>query len=238
MPDVVPTTVEALLDPAWLTTALDVADREHIVDVSTEESLATVASKVRFVVTFEDRNGTRRSEAYCAKGHFDGSPSSLRSEAHFYRDVAPGVDVRVPRVSYAGIDDEAAQSVVIMEDIVANGGRFLNAHQPYSLETSRDTLGQLARLHAATWGDEELMASDWLNPRMKVMAGRYEDEYLQGLLDDGRGPDIAPELRDARNLKAALLRTAEIPPTCVIHGDTHSGNVYLDAQGRACWLDW
>jgi aminoglycoside phosphotransferase (APT) family kinase protein len=24
----------------------------------------------------------------------------------------------------------------------------------------------------------------------------------------------------------------------VIHGDTHSGNSYRDAQGRSCWLDW
>jgi aminoglycoside phosphotransferase (APT) family kinase protein len=29
-----------------------------------------------------------------------------------------------------------------------------------------------------------------------------------------------------------------MPPTCVIHGDTHSGNVYLDGDGRACLLDW
>jgi aminoglycoside phosphotransferase (APT) family kinase protein len=24
----------------------------------------------------------------------------------------------------------------------------------------------------------------------------------------------------------------------VIHGDTQSGNAYLDRDGRACWLDW
>ena len=24
----------------------------------------------------------------------------------------------------------------------------------------------------------------------------------------------------------------------MIHGDTHSGNVYLDNQGRPSWLDW
>ncbi len=35
-----------------------------------------------------------------------------------------------------------------------------------------------------------------------------------------------------------MLKTAEAPATCVLHGDTHSGNVYLVAVGRACWLDW
>jgi aminoglycoside phosphotransferase (APT) family kinase protein len=61
---------------------------------------------------------------------------------------------------------------------------------------------------------------------------------LQSLLDDGRATALAPVLRDATTLQAAMLRTAELAPTCVLHGDTHSGNSYLDADGRACWLDW
>jgi aminoglycoside phosphotransferase (APT) family kinase protein len=240
VPTTIPTTVDALLDPEWLTAALDdVGDDERVVDVSTEESLATVASKLRFAVTVEAADGTRRVQQYCAKGQFDGTKSSLGwSETHFYRDLAPHVTTRVPRVYYAGIDDETGHSVVIMDDVVAIGGRFMSAHDPYPIATARDTLGQLARLHAATWRDEPLMASDWLAPRMMRMAETYADDYLQSLLDDGRGPDIAPELRDARNVKAALLRTAQFAPTCVIHGDTHSGNVYLDKKGRACWLDW
>jgi aminoglycoside phosphotransferase (APT) family kinase protein len=235
----VPATIEALLDAGWLTRALDgVGDGERVVEVSTEESLSTVATKVRFQATVEAPDGSRRTEAYCAKGHFDGSPSSLRSETHFYRDLAPGLSVRVPRAYYTGIDDETGRSVVIMDDVVARSGRFLSAHDPYSPDTARATLGQLARLHAASWDDQKLMEADWLAPRMKRMAEYYADDYLQSLLDDGRGPDVAPELRDARTVKAALVRTAEVAPTCVIHGDTHSGNVYLDADGRACWLDW
>jgi aminoglycoside phosphotransferase (APT) family kinase protein len=235
----VPATIEALLDLEWLTHALGgVGDGERVVEVSTEESLSTVATKVRFQATLQASDGSRRTESYCAKGHFDGSPSSLRSETHFYRELAPRLSVRVPRSHYTGIDDETGRCVVIMDDVVAMRGRFLSAHDPYPPDTARQTVGQLARLHAATWGDEKLMAADWLIPRMKRMAGYYADDDLQRLLDDGRGPDIAPELRDARTVKAALLRTAEMAQTCVIHGDTHSGNVYLDEGGRPCWLDW
>jgi aminoglycoside phosphotransferase (APT) family kinase protein len=235
----VPATIEALLDAEWLTDALDdLGDGERVVEVATEESLSTVATKLRFQATVEAPDGARRTEAYCAKGHFDGSPSSLRSETHFYRDLAPRLSLRVPRVYYTGIDDETGRSLVIMDDVVAQAGRFLSAHDPYSGETARETLGQLACLHAATWGDEKLMAADWLAPRMARMAEFYAEDYLQSLLDDGRGPDIAPELRDAGNVRAALLRTAEVAATCVIHGDAHSGNVYLDGGSRACWLDW
>jgi aminoglycoside phosphotransferase (APT) family kinase protein len=235
----VPATIEALLDARWLTRALDwVGDGERVIEVATEESLSTVATKVRFRATVEVADGSRRTEAYCAKGHFDGSPSSLLSETHFYRDLAPRLSVRAPQAYYTGIDDDTGRSVVIMDDVVARNGRFLSAHDPYSPDTARETLGQLARLHAGTWDDRKLMEADWLAPRMKRMAEFYAEDYLQSLLDDGRGPDIAPELREARTVKAALLRTAEMAPTCVIHGDTHSGNVYLDGDGRACWLDW
>jgi hypothetical protein len=46
------------------------------------------------------------------------------------------------------------------------------------------------------------------------------------------------ELRDAGNLLEAVKKTSAHEITCVIHGDTHSGNSYLDARGAACWLNW
>jgi hypothetical protein len=70
------------------------------------------------------------------------------------------------------------------------------------------------------------------------MADMFPLDVLQSLLDDGRGPDVAPELRSARNVAEAMRRTGSHEVTCVIHADPHSGNSYLDAHGRACWLDW
>ena len=70
------------------------------------------------------------------------------------------------------------------------------------------------------------------------MATRFPADLLQSLLDDGRAADLPADLRDGQRLQAALLATAALPHTNVNHGDTHSGNVYLDAEGRACWLDW
>ena len=70
------------------------------------------------------------------------------------------------------------------------------------------------------------------------MADRFPLDLLQTLLDDGRGPDVAPELRSAANVAEAMRRTGAHEVTCVIHADPHSGNSYLDADGRACWLDW
>ncbi|MFI5047188.1 MAG: phosphotransferase [Acidimicrobiia bacterium] len=238
--DPVPMELESLLDPAWLAWALDdVGDDDRIVGVEQVDASQTIAQKVRFRVTVAGADGAERTNSYCVKAHFgDPGPGSLRTEAHVYRDLLPKIETRSPRAYYTGIDDVTGRSLIVMDDIVAERGHFMSAREPYSLETARDTLGQLARCHAATWGDEQWASVDWLAPRVAVMAQNYPTEVLQGLMDDGRGPDIAPELRNAENLVAAMLVSAETPFTSVIHGDTHSGNVYLDADGRACWLDW
>jgi aminoglycoside phosphotransferase (APT) family kinase protein len=236
----VPTTLEEVLDPAWLGDALDdIGEGDRIVAVEEVDSSKTLAQKVRFRVTVERADGARATRAYCVKAHLDGSPGTdILAEACFYGELAPQLDVRAPRTYYTAVDDAAQQAMIIMDDVVANGGRFLSAHTPYSLDTTRDTLGQLARLHAATWGRDSVADLDWLTPRVAAMADVFPAELLQSLLDDGRGPGVAAELRSAENVAEAMRRTGAHEVTCVLHGDPHSGNSYLDAEGRACWLDW
>ena len=196
----VPTTLEQVLDPAWLSGALDdIDERDRIVAVEEVDASQTLAQKVRFRVTVEGADGTRRTRAYCVKAHLDGSPGAdLLSEGRFYGELAPQLDVRMPRAYFTAVDDDAQQAMIIMDDVVANGGHFLNAHTPYSPDTARDTLGQLARLHAATWGCTDVADLTWLSPRITGMADIFPLDALQALLDDGRGPDVAPELRVGR----------------------------------------
>lgn len=235
-----PSTLDELLDREWLGTALDdISDEDSIVAVEVVDSSKTLAQKVRLRVVVEGPDGQQRTRAYCVKAHLDGSPgNTLMSEARFYRELAPLLNVRTPRAYYTAVDEQAEQALIIMDDVVGNGGRFLNAHTPYSIGTTRDSLGQLAGLHASTWGGAQTARLEWLSPRIRGMADMFPSELLQSLLNDGRGPDVAPELRDAGNLVEAVRRTAAHKITCVIHGDTHSGNVYLDGHGRASWLDW
>ena len=40
------------------------------------------------------------------------------------------------------------------------------------------------------------------------------------------------------NLVAALRAQQELGVTCLLHGDTHTGNVYLDPEGRGSFFDW
>jgi len=36
--------------------------------------------------------------------------------------------------------------MIIMDDVIGNGGRFLNAHTPYSVDTARSSLGTASAL--------------------------------------------------------------------------------------------
>jgi hypothetical protein len=151
--------------------------------------------------------------------------------------MQPWLGVRSPRAHHTGIDAAAGRGLIVMDDILALGGTIGDAREPYAVDVCRDSLGQLALLHARTW-DDPRWDVDWLAPRVEGMATIFPTDVLQSLLDDGRGPDLPPELRDAPRLQAAMRCTAELPVTCVLHADTHSGNCYLDAEGRACWFDW
>lgn len=239
-PASIPATLNTLLDCEWLGDVLsDVNEDERIIALEQVDSSKTLAEKVRFSAIIEKSGGQRRTRSYCVKAHLDGSSGmDLFSEARFYSELAPLLHVRTPRSYYAAVDEPAAQAMIIMDDVVDMGGQFLSAHRPYSLETVRDSLAQLALLHASTWAGARTAHMDWLSPRIRGMTEYFQGQFLQSLLDDGRCGDIAPELRDAKNLVEAVQRTADHEITCVIHGDTHSGNVYLDRDGRANWIDW
>jgi hypothetical protein len=237
--DDIPIDRATILDPGWLAESLElVGAGDRVVAVEAVDSSRTIAEKIRFTVTIEHADGATRTYPLCAKGHFEDGINSLHTEAAFYRELRPKLEVRAPRAYYTGLDLEARRGLIVMDDILALGGTIGSAHEPYPVETCRDTLGQLALLHASTWGDDASLDVDWLASRIALMADLFPAEGLQALLDDGRGPDLPAELRDAGALKAAMHRTAARPFTCVLHGDTHSGNSYRDAEGRSCWFDW
>ena len=235
-----PTSTEGVLDPAWLGTALDdVGADERVVAAEAVDTSRTLAEKLRIAVTIEGADGSRRQQGYCIKAHLDGAPAyDIMPEALFYRDVAPRLALRMPRTAFIGYAEADAQAMIVMEDVVAAGGEFGSPHRPQSAALTRDTLSQLALLHASTWGLAPVADVEWLGPRIETFLTFYPADQLQALLDDGRADGAPPELLDAANLVAALEQVGRHEHTCVLHGDTHTGNVYLDADGRACWFDW
>jgi hypothetical protein len=204
------------------------------VTVETTGTSKTRLEKLRFAVTVNGPRG-RRVGHYCAKATLEGSGGGTATETMFYLDVAPRLSIRRPRVHFAAV--EGAASIIVMDDIVALGGKFMNPHFPFTQEIVRETLSQLARLHATTWGLQLVADIPWLDHGLGRFA-RQDADALQKLLDDGRAEGLAEEICSGENLVAALRVQQELGVTCLLHGDTHTGNVYLDPEGRGCFFDW
>lgn len=238
----VPQTLAEALDPVWLDAALaDVSGGRAITRVEQVELIRTVATKVRFAVTFGD--GEVRN--FCLKGLLDVDAMTARGgptcvlEADFYGKVAPVVDLRLPEAVAIVIDRESQQAVTIMRDLIVDGATFCSALDPFTADDAMMSLGQLSLLHARS---DFLAGADWIRPRAAELAKMtyVTPDMLQELLDGPRGDNLSPKVRSAANLGAAIKALAErdgVRPQFMIHGDAHAGNVFRTGQGMGV-IDW
>jgi hypothetical protein len=148
-----------LLDTDWLNQML--AKRwpdAKVHDVSVVETLSTQATKVRLALTVT--GGNQDMPHYiCIKGALtETSVPSTASiiETQFYQNYAVKIPVRVPRCIYAELNAVGDNGIIVMEDEVQAGSCFLTALNPFNPDDVRDTLEQLALLHAHAWQGSEL----------------------------------------------------------------------------------
>jgi aminoglycoside phosphotransferase (APT) family kinase protein len=230
-PSPAPLDLEVVLSPDWLSHILGAP----VVRVEQVESLLTIASKARFRVDHADG----RSAHLCVKGYFaERSFASLgQVEVRFYTELAPTLGVRVPRCVHAGIDPDSGHGMILMNDLVSDGARFLTALSPYSVDAASRTLEQMAILHTAPVDRDRA----WLAPRLDGYLEYVSEEVLQKQLDDGRAEGLSAGTRRADRVRGAFLalaRRAKAESRHYIHGDAHAGNLYLDRDGQPGLVDW
>ncbi|RZK00316.1 MAG: aminoglycoside phosphotransferase family protein, partial [Novosphingobium sp.] len=144
----VPDTREEALDPAWLSQALaSVGQGAAVTSVEIVEVIKTVATKIRFKATFD---GTAGTQDFCLKGLLDADEmtkmggSTCVLEGDFYLKLAPKLDVQVPEAVAVVTDREAKQSVLLMRDVIAGGGRFCSALEAFTADDAASSLAQIA----------------------------------------------------------------------------------------------
>jgi hypothetical protein len=135
-----------------------------------------------------------------------------------------------------------------MDDLVARGVTFLQAQRPETRGAVERRLTALARFHAASWNDPRLAPGGewaWVQNRFSDFGMIYAERYLvpevwHHYCKSPRGAAISTRLHDAEWMRRALVEFATIDATaaqCVIHGDTHLGNLYVEADGTPGFLD-
>lgn len=237
----VPDSLDQALSPQWLTAALGV----DVAAVTPGPVVDRISTNARFTVRCADG----RSQNLCVKGYFNDIGRTARyigaPEAYFYRDLAPIAGVCTLRSVYADVDPATEHGVVITDDVVSQGGTFLDGNSPYTPDQTAQTLAEFARLHATTWASARYADARWLAPRLgrvlEVWGQPTTTEMIDRNLNGHNGCRAPDTVRDAAALIDAYrnqIAAGIVEPWCVIHGDAHVGNIFLDAAGTPCLVDW
>ena len=249
--DLAPTSVEGVLDPAWLARALYPGRAVRIDAIEVVWTLSNTATKIRAALTLAGPD-VDATAGICIKGMLGEQARPYlasgvsRTEAMFYRELAGPIGEQgllVPSVRYCGIDPATDHGLIIMDDLVAAGCEFLSPLTPYTQDEARRSLTQLARLHAAS-GTSAVYDQEWIAPMLDRIAKNslVPLERVQVLLEDSRSDAFPSALRDARRVHGALALLADKfrhDPVCCVHGDAHAGNLFKSANGQDIGvIDW
>jgi hypothetical protein len=221
----------------WLSDALEL-DIEQVLVGPIDDR---VSSNVPVGVELKD--GTQRD--FWIKGYFTELGQAYRQagvpEVMFYRELADSSQLRTLRSVYTEVDADSLANVVITEDVGRSGAVFLDARSPYSPNQAAESLSQLALLHSQTWL-QPVAQSPWLTPRLTSYTALRGVKEIASNFSGPIGAKVPKGVRDAEQLydafKRVALEASEATPWCVIHGDPHIGNMYLDGRGQPCFLDW
>jgi len=245
----VPDTLAEVLDPAWLSEALGLRfPGVTVASVRPGPIVSRVSTNARFRVAYRGDVPAGLPEELCVKGYFaDCSEAAAASrtagvpEVLFYRRLARASGVRTLDCVYADVDPVTHHGVVITGDVAAQGATFLDALSPYTADQVAESLEQYAILHGRTWGSARV-DEPWLGPRLEATMRARGLPEISGNLGGPIGSRVPEGVRDPDRLLGAVRRLARLLPDarsrCLLHGDAHVGNLYLDAAGRPCLVDW
>lgn len=236
------------LTPAWWGEVLGVKCTE----VKVVEVIGGTATKIRTELTVATKDAATDVFALCLKGGFDpamrklGLNTAYCREAEVYGTLGPKLikhHMRLAPTFYAATDTVTGQGIVIQEDLVAAGYTFGEPQFAWPIDRVRSALGQLAILHGVTWGASP--------SELPFLMGRtvMEDITTNMLMDRDWESSWPPQDRiglpdwalDRHQLLAGIQQVwkhANPAYRCIIHGDAHSGNTYLTADGVPTYIDY
>ncbi len=244
------------IDDAWLTRVLQgpcPGCRVATVEPLARHAGTTARARVR--VTYADLG---RGDAPPESLFVKLAPTDLRTrlfvnlmrlgstEVRFYREIAGGLRVELPRVYYASVSGRAQGFALVLEDLSARGAGFTDASQPMSVEQARLVVAGLARVHATFWESPRL-GSDlaWLKARGRNALHGVERFLCALAVPAGVAAfgDLVPDaLRTAVPRIVAARDALEDAwargPLTLVHGDAHAGNLYFLPAAVVGFLDW
>ncbi len=162
-------------------------------------------------------------------------------EARFYKFLAGEVPVLAPRAFYSDMSEDGRHYIMLMGDLRAVGARPAAVLRDSTELMACELMDAFGLLHGAYW-DSPRFATDlaWLEP---YPLGRQPETLglLQSAYDSFRG-DMPPLFADTCRLvldrQQEVADVFELGTPTLVHGDSHIGNLFLDAQDHVGFFDW
>ncbi|MGY4102971.1 phosphotransferase [Nocardia sp. R16R-3T] len=176
-----------------------------------------------------------------------GLTGALESEAGFYRDLRPKVEMNTPQTYHVGLNMDRFHSMFLLEDVAAaRGAEFGN---PISMYVDRpmaeSMVTNLAALHGTFWDDEILRTTPWIPSSLEFQERVEETISYKGrsLIGVERARSIVPDelYRRRAEIWPGLLHSLRANTSGIqtlLHCDVHIGNWYRDADGGMGLYDW
>lgn len=168
------------------------------------------------------------------------------TEARFYRTCRPGLqDVPAPQCYFAEAG-HGARHLIVLEDITASGGIPGVLSRDCTLAFAESLMDAFAALHAQHW-ESPRFATDlsWVTPLsdrvgFRVLAWQFRKmrTTLTAHADLNLPDEVHRMCRLVNDHDHDLYRRWDVGPQTLIHGDSHLGNTFQTADGRAGLLDW
>jgi hypothetical protein len=192
-------------------------------------------------------------ELLILKGGFEahsrhvGMNQMFRREVRAYRDVFPEIPLPTPACYFADYDADRQQGVVIMEDLMQRGVTFCNALRPQTHEQVARRLTALARFHAKSWNSSELAPGgkwgdlvDFFDTMRSFFDHYATPEVWKTFVESPRGAACSVRFHDPKWLVESwdkLTAYSHRQTRCILHGDIHLGNLYIDPDGSPGFFD-
>lgn len=166
-------------------------------------------------------------------------------EVKFYAEIAPTVDIRVPRCYHGDWTPADGEFVLLLEDLApAEQGNQITG---CDAATARTAVLELARLHGPRWGDPALADIEWISQRSAEGTDQLVmlwDMFLPGFLATYGTYLNGEQLALVERFGGARLRAwveGRVPPFTVTHGDYRLDNLmFATAAGGSpiATVDW
>ncbi|MHB8464284.1 MAG: phosphotransferase family protein [Acidimicrobiales bacterium] len=230
----------------WLTDVL--RDAGTIVDASIESLEGTpvgtgqMADSVRFTLAYTAEEAAAPASVVVKLAAADDTSratgvalGSYETEVRFYQQVAPTVDISVPRCYFADVDAESGWFTLVLEDLAPaiQGDQLAGC----SVDEAALALAQLARLHAPRWGDRGLAELPWLHRNNTPERVKFGAELVAGLVPgfiDRYAAQLDPELiglSERLMPKIEAWMTDQPQPWTIQHGDYRLDNLLFGGPG-------